>query len=626
MLSSSFKKAESMPKSKISNAKIGNQLEFGFLLTVLLLFSSPFRAFSSDFFVSADGNDLNPGTKDQPFKTMGRAVTAAFPGDTVYLRNGAYRETLTPIRSGTPNAPILFTSFPGEKAVLCGTDLVTGPWKSFKGNIYQLDGAPPTWALFVDGHLMHEARWPNAPMDNFFSGYATTGAGTTPDKILDPHLPDGDLNGARVHIIPGAAYVSFTRAVTNYGSGGFGFDKPLKPLPAYQVKSGNLYYLYGSLSLLNAEGEWYQDAGTGRIYLWAPNGDSPAGHQVEIAARKRVVDDAAQSYIQIKNLFTFSGGICFNQCTGCRVEGVNQKYVEHYTEVEGYKAEENQNGFLGGSACTWTNGSIQYSAGNGIFLNGTGHTVSNMVISEADYIGTYFGNIQCEGSGHHIEGNTFFDSGRYLIWHDQTKGCFIRHNELYNGGLITNDVGATYAYFADGAGTEISYNYVHDIHVPGGVGIYLDNNTSNFLVHHNLVKNCSHSGITLNLASLNNQVYNNTIVDCGVWTDYWGSKQVSTSMAGTSIVNNLGVGTGTFRYLSGPNAPLFLNNGPYVPENFVPGTYQLATGSGAIDQGLAIPGITDGYAGKAPDVGAYEYGTVPWSAGATLVVPTFPYP
>jgi hypothetical protein len=35
-----------------------------------------------------------------------------------------------------------------------------------------------------------------------------------------------------------------------------------------------------------------------------------------------------------------------------------------------------------------------------------------------------------------------------------------------------------------------------------------------------------------------------------------------------------------------------------------------------IDAGRIIPGFTDGYKGKAPDIGAYEFGAAPWKAGA----------
>jgi len=43
----------------------------------------------------------------------------------------------------------------------------------------------------------------------------------------------------------------------------------------------------------------------------------------------------------------------------------------------------------------------------------------------------------------------------------------------------------------------------------------------------------------------------------------------------------------------------------YHPEDF---DFGLKSGSGAIDRGVALPNITDGFTGRAPDLGALEYG------------------
>ena len=43
----------------------------------------------------------------------------------------------------------------------------------------------------------------------------------------------------------------------------------------------------------------------------------------------------------------------------------------------------------------------------------------------------------------------------------------------------------------------------------------------------------------------------------------------------------------------------------YNPEGF---NFQLKPGSAAVDAGVVLPNINDGYTGKAPDLGAYEIG------------------
>ena len=47
-------------------------------------------------------------------------------------------------------------------------------------------------------------------------------------------------------------------------------------------------------------------------------------------------------------------------------------------------------------------------------------------------------------------------------------------------------------------------------------------------------------------------------------------------------------------------------------------SFQLVAASPCIDAAEVISGITDGYLGAAPEIGAYEYGVDPWTAGCDL--------
>jgi hypothetical protein len=59
---------------------------------------------------------------------------------------------------------------------------------------------------------------------------------------------------------------------------------------------------------------------------------------------------------------------------------------------------------------------------------------------------------------------------------------------------------------------------------------------------------------------------------------------------------------------------LFLQAGaPRLGVTVEPSGYdlRLKPGSAAVDRGLALPGINDGYSGRAPDLGCYEAGAPP---------------
>ncbi len=86
---------------------------------------APVRAGAPDtFYVSATGNDDDPGTLDSPWRTIQRAASTVPAGSIVYVRGGVYNEAVTFTVSGSPEAGATrFESFPGETAILDGTGL-----------------------------------------------------------------------------------------------------------------------------------------------------------------------------------------------------------------------------------------------------------------------------------------------------------------------------------------------------------------------------------------------------------------------------------------------------------------------------------------------------------------------
>lgn len=147
-----------------------------FFILFLLLTSIP--AFSAEFYVSPDGKDTNPGTKQAPFASIEYAlqvVQVVFkksPGEdcTIWLEEGVYRlsEPLV-LRSETiqNNKGILtIAGISGSQPVISGGEEVTqwtrtedGLWK---GKLPQgvPEGLVPR-ELFVNGQRAIRARFPN---------------------------------------------------------------------------------------------------------------------------------------------------------------------------------------------------------------------------------------------------------------------------------------------------------------------------------------------------------------------------------------------------------------------------------------------------------------------------------
>jgi len=69
---------------------------------------------------AAKGNDANDGSLDKPFKTLQHGVNQLQAGDTLYLREGVYHETVYLTQSGTKESPIVIAAYPGELPILDG--------------------------------------------------------------------------------------------------------------------------------------------------------------------------------------------------------------------------------------------------------------------------------------------------------------------------------------------------------------------------------------------------------------------------------------------------------------------------------------------------------------------------
>ncbi|MBU4460252.1 MAG: DUF1565 domain-containing protein, partial [Verrucomicrobia bacterium] len=262
------------------------------------------------YHVAATGDDASAGTRASPWRTLAKACAAAGPGDTVWMGAGTYRETLRPRVSGTTGAVVRFVALRDRSVVLSGTDPLAGSWQPHAGNIYKLQTDLRFIQLFVDGRMMQEARWPNSPPDDLMAmKRATAGEGTGYETLADSHLPPGDWNGAVVILWPGSEWANTTRRVADYQPGrSFRFDvtteaktkdKYHKEDP-YKPRAGNPYLLVGALAGLDSPGEWYLDAATGTVYLWTPDGKSPAGHRVEVKQRDLAVDLGKLAFIEIR--------------------------------------------------------------------------------------------------------------------------------------------------------------------------------------------------------------------------------------------------------------------------------------------------------------------------------------
>ena len=70
------------------------------------------------YYVAADGDDSNPGTLAEPWRTIGKANQELQAGDTVYIRGGTYDEMIEPVNSGSAGKKITYKNYPNETVTI----------------------------------------------------------------------------------------------------------------------------------------------------------------------------------------------------------------------------------------------------------------------------------------------------------------------------------------------------------------------------------------------------------------------------------------------------------------------------------------------------------------------------
>lgn len=579
----------------------------------------------ADYHVSPRGNNGHPGTEAQPFGTIQKAAEVAQAGDTCHIRAGVYRETVRPAASGQPGKPVRFVAEQGAEVVVSGADVMAAHWSVHRGSIYKAKTDREFIQLFVDGKMMIEARWPNSPKGDLMAmKCATAGAGTGYERLAAPDLPPGDWNAAWVLIWPGSRWTNATRKIVDYRPGeGFGFDRTLEGKrkdkyhreDPYKPKPGNPYILFGSLAGLDAPGEWFLDLATHTVYLWTPDGRPPSEHRVEVKQRACAFNLKQLSHIELYGLRVFGAAVDMSGSRHCLAENCRMEYVDHFREIDKHTTSQPRN-VVTGEGNVWRRCLIAYSAGTALRLAGKNNRLENSIVHDADYSGSVACGVNMSGSdGNVMSRCAVFRGGRDLVGHGRAKRIRIEYCDLHHANMLNNDAGATYCWGTDGQGSVIAYNWVHDNMGSHTVGIYLDNFSKNFIVHHNVVWRCSSTGIRLNSDALNHLVCNNTIAMCTRITGTYCYFNHVPTQKGTRIINNLFLGmvteTDPQTFVQGELGPELRCNGRgAITPNGVP-----TPGSAAVDAGVPVKGVTEGFVGKAPDLGAYERGAAYWTPG-----------
>lgn len=578
---------------------------------------------AENYYVSTNGSDGHDGSSENPFRTLQKAADEAGPGDVVYIGGGIYRETLKARRPGLRSSPITFQAVSGEKVTISACDTALS-WTQYAENVFVTETDSTITQVFIDGELASQARFPNNTSSNPFE-FASFPLELTQTEVTSTALtqPDGFWNGGIIWAIVGERWIAQTGDIESSRAGQLSISAN-----TWAENTGEgIGYITGTMAALDTAGEWhYED---GKLYVQLAPGDEPANHLIEMKTRKWTLDLSGRASIVVRDISTFGGGVNMNTSDRCTLDGLKMEWLSHFVKPGNgsswIRHEWTTIDFDGigvgvfGSGNVIRNCEIAWSAGDGITLYGTNNRVENCIVHDCNYNGLDCNPLSLNGRGHVVTRNTVYNGGRGLIGFMFTEQATITYNDVYNASMVNRDVGGIYTWGTDSKGTEVAYNWVHDIVSVGGYeignGIYVDNFCSDITVHHNVIWNCSYNALNYSRPSKNIYFYNNTaFASRDVDFSYIPDGFADTS-SGNRMYNNLfSYSVGEFPYLEKKNN---LTGDELPLRDAQQYDFRLREDAvDAIDGGIVIPGITDGFNGAAPDIGAYEHGGVFWKAGA----------
>ena len=374
-----------------------------------------------------------------PIKTLKRAATIVQSGDTLLLYRGSIWEESLPVISGVTYAD--YGPATNPKPVVRGShDLSALTWTLYQNGIYMADvsGLPANASgnpfeavtqIFYNGERLVKARYPNLDVKYFQTGNTSNLNNQLTFKPAD--FPTGQNPiGATAHLVFGGYYqrdfivASAVTAGTLYNLTEQPFDPyhfpSFTPFSWASVVPGDGYWLENQLWMLDAEKEWFYDAGTKKLYVKLPGSVTP----------------------QNKNIY---GSIKYTGADPVGIDCVSNNCVStSVTNIEVRETVGDGVFFKGSSNITLSNVDVTRPGSRGIALPGTStSSVIAATVSSSLRDGIWLGDNSAAatlpGTLVSVSGSTVSDAGRGLYAGAGIAAGFsssITSNNVYRSGYI----------------------------------------------------------------------------------------------------------------------------------------------------------------------------------------------
>lgn len=327
--------------------------------------------FAGEIYVSLQGNDKNPGTKEAPFNTLNRAIKQAREwrrlnrpevsgGIYIRLEEGVYAQRnslfLRPEDSGTSDSPTVICAVDGAHPVISGGVAVTG-WKrgcnhpaipeKLRQKIWSAE-APlignrrvETRQMWVNGHkVQRAAQFPDGGLEQMIDFNPEEQTITIPvsQNVNPKRLQNAGQLEMIVHQRWAIAILRVKSIDVKDGQAVVRFHEPEShlefvhpwPQPVIGGEKGNSSFcLTNALELLDQPGEWFQEYPSGTIYYYPQADENMETAEVIIPALETLVTIDGTLSRPVKH-------IQFNGITFAHTSWMRPSYQGHVTLQGGF--------------------------------------------------------------------------------------------------------------------------------------------------------------------------------------------------------------------------------------------------------------------------------------------------
>ena len=501
-------------------------------LFLLILFLSIFNTYSADYYVSSSGTDNEScGAIGTPCQTIQYAINKLSAGDTLYIREGTYRETITITNDGTSGNLITIQNYTGETVTIDGTTDITGTWSTYNdvSGAYQLSYTGDITQLFVDDQPMVNARWPNAQFndDSIFShstwaegdeGNSSNGSLTIDTSVHDPGSID--LNGS-IGILNIGSFKTWSIEITDHNLASDVITYNPSDLGGTYKPKHHYYFFEGKKEFIDTNNEWFHDKTNNILYLFPDDGLDPSNRSIKAKTTDYRVTFSAANYVKLKGINFFATTF---QMTGNSDNNIIEE-CNFYFPSASQRMLGTTNG-LGTPNVTSIEGSadnnhilkclFENSEGEALRIKGDYNKVENNYFHHIDWsvseIEGLMVSIFFNGVENIFDNNTIHTTGASATVLPGERSIF-SYNNITNTGLLQSDGAVFQGTSANVSGSVVHHNYVYDTEkyafrydAPGGDA---SSAGSYGIMHHNIADNTN----GLMIKGNNQIIAHNTIIN-----------------------------------------------------------------------------------------------------------------